>query len=139
MGLLNSVGICEFMTQKESMDGLGIKDIAPLFSKATGIEKTADELSHIVLRQHNIEKAFNTLHAGFSRKDDAPPKRLMTMPIKSGPYAGDVMTREKLDRLLDDYYRLMEWDTATGQQTKAGLLKLGLGEVAERLERYSKL
>jgi aldehyde:ferredoxin oxidoreductase len=41
--------------------------------------------------------------------------------------------------MKDEYYRLRGWDEATGLQTAAGLASLGLGDVAEELEKTGLL
>jgi aldehyde:ferredoxin oxidoreductase len=63
----------------------------------------------------------------------------MEEPIRKGPYAGEVLHREKWDQMLDDYYELHGWDKETGWQTRQGLRGLGLEEVAEQLDRAGKL
>jgi len=45
---------------------------------------SADDLFLIGQRIVNVEKAFNTIHRGFSRADDMPPKIFVDEPIKSG-------------------------------------------------------
>jgi aldehyde:ferredoxin oxidoreductase len=81
-----------------------------------------------------LEKAINSIHGGFTRKDDYPPKRYWDEPVKSGPYKGDRLDHEIWDDALDEYYRLHGWDINTGLQTTKGLIKLGLECVVHRLE-----
>ncbi len=100
---------------------------------------SGEELMHIGQRTHNIQKAFNTLHAGFGRQDDFPPYRMMMEPMAGGPYAGEILTKKDWDKALDEYYTLQGWDPVTGQQTEASLRSLGLSDVAEKLKRYGKL
>ena len=133
------MGICYFLSQWWGLDLISPEDIAILFSTATGVDMSASELMKIGQRIHNIEKAFNTLHTGFERKDDFPPVRFMTEPIKSGTYTGEVLTKDKWNRMLDDYYALEGWNPVDGQQTEAGLLALGLSDVAEKLKQCGKL
>jgi aldehyde:ferredoxin oxidoreductase len=75
----------------------------------------------------------NTLHGGFSRKDDYPPKRYWEEPIKSGPYKGEHIDHQEWEKALNEYYRLHGWDPETGLQTREGLENLDLGVVADRL------
>jgi aldehyde:ferredoxin oxidoreductase len=49
--------------------------------------------------------AFNTLHAGFSREDDSPPRRFFEEPIRTGVRAGAILNRREWDEMLDEYYR----------------------------------
>jgi aldehyde:ferredoxin oxidoreductase len=89
---------------------------------------------HIGRQIQNIEKAFNTIHAGFDRENDYPPKRFWEEPVKSGPYAGQYIDHKQWNQMLDEYYKLQEWDALTGLQTREGLLKIGLETVARKLD-----
>jgi len=137
--IIDCMGICSFLSQGEDLDLINPDDLSILFSTATGIDMSAGELMKVGQRIHNIEKAFNTLHANFSRKDDFPPIRFMKEPIRSGPYATQVLSKNEWNRMLDEYYTLEGWDPATGQQTEASLLALGLGDVAEKLKQHGRL
>ena len=90
-------------------------------------------------RIHNIEKAFNTLHAGFNRQDDYPPKRFMEEPVKSGPMKGERLSREKWDKMLDEYYELHGWDKESSWQTRKCLEDLDLKKIADDLEKAGRL
>ena len=136
--IIDCMGICSFFSQGEDLNINDPDDLAVLFSTATGVDIPSDELLRIGQRIHNIGKAFNTLHTNFSRKDDFPPIRYMTEPIKSGPYANQVLSENEWNRMLDEYYTLEGWDPATGQQTEAGLLALGLSSVAEKLKQHKR-
>ena len=138
-GIVDSVGICYLLSQWTDLDLLGPEECASLYSSATGIRKSADELMLIGQRIHNVQKAFNTLHAGFSREDDTVPVRFMTEPVKSGTGAGEILDKGSLDRMLDAYYRLQGWEVSTGRQARACLESLGLNDVAAKLERYGEL
>jgi len=50
---------------------------------------------------------------------------------------GAVVDREEFERMKDEYYRLRQWDVATGLQTRTKLEELGLSDVARDLgERW---
>lgn len=136
---LDMVGLCDFTCPTIDVNLLTPDDYAALFSAATGVEMSGEELMQVGRRIHNVEKAFNTLHAGFTREDDYPPDRLFDEPARSGPYEGEALDREKWARMLDRYYCLQGWDVRTGWQTEAGLLELGLHQVAEKLRRHGRL
>jgi aldehyde:ferredoxin oxidoreductase len=89
-------------------------------------------------RLHNLQKAFNTLHTGNSRKDDRPPRR-MEEPVQSGPHRGERLDPAMWEGMLDEYYRAHGWDVATGWQTEAGLRELGLEEAIPRLRGVGRL
>jgi len=113
--------------------------IAELTSSLTGMDLDAERFMRIGLQVHNLEKAFNTLHGGFTRRDDYPPKRYWEEPVKSGPYAGEHIDHGEWERMLDEYYGLHGWDPGTGWQTKETLVSLGLTGVADRLEAAGRL
>ncbi len=108
--------------------------VAELASALTGMDLNYERFTRIGKRLHNIEKAINTLHGGFSRRDDYPPKRYWDEPVKTGPYRGEHIDHGKWEEALDEYYRLHGWDPVTGLQTRNGLEELGLNSVADRLE-----
>ena len=104
-----------------------------------GIELTEQDLLDLGEASYNLEKAFNTLHTDFTRKDDYPPRRYMDEPIKSGPLAGRKIEKQEYDRMLDQFYELLGWDKVTGLQTDQCLSRLGLGDVAGKLQVAGKL
>lgn len=93
----------------------------------------------IARRSINLEKAFNTIHTGFERKDDYPPRRYMEEPVKSGPYAGYKCDKDKWDEMLDRYYELHGWDKETSWQTGECLIELDMEDIAGRLQKIGKL
>ena len=88
---------------------------------------------------HNVEKAFNTLHAGFGVREDYPPARFFEEPVKTGPYRGSIFSYDEWQRMLKEYYRLHGWDPETGLQTEGLLRKLDLLFVLEKLKKSGKL
>ncbi len=118
---------------------LQLEDYTALLNAGTGMGLTSEELMEYGQRIYNIEKAFNALHTGFSRKDDMPPPRFMNEPIRSGEFAEDILHKEGLEQMLDEYYQLEKWDLKTGLQTEQILLELGLQDVAKKLETYGRL
>jgi aldehyde:ferredoxin oxidoreductase len=118
---------------------VGPLEIAELLSAAVGREYSADELLLYGRRAHNVQKAFNTLHAGFTRADDLPPRRFVEEPVKTGPHAGARIDLDEWGRMLDRYYRLHGWDPATSWPLPQTLEELGLSDVADRLRAVGKL
>jgi len=137
--VLDSLGLCSFCSNWGGPDLLSPEDFAELYSAATGNEITSDQLMMMGERIHNIEKAFNVLHAGFSRQDDHPPQRFFDEPITSGPKKGEKLAREKWDEMLDEYYELHGWDKANGWQTRECLEALDLKQVADDLGKAGRL
>ena len=119
--------------------GLTLDDWVPIAAAALGRNLDKEDLLAVGLRAHNLEKAFNTLHTDFDRKDDYPCDRYYNEPVASGPYQGERLDHAAWDAMLDEHYCLHQWDTATGLQTRAGLTALGMADVADRLARHGRL
>ena len=135
----NSLGICHFATVWSNPDALNFDDLAELYSAATGWETTEEDLRRAATRMLNVEKAFNILHAGFSRKDDYPTPRDLEEPIPTGSAAGWRLEKERWDQLLDEYYDINHWDKNTSYPTKKCLDELDLKEIADDLKKGGKL
>ena len=118
------LGLCSYIY------GQTLEDWVFLLNGATGRNFSEEELLHKGLQAQNLEKAFNTIHAGFTRKDDYPCRRYFYEPVKSGPFKGERIDREKWEAMLDRFYQLNGWDIKTGLQTREGLIELGLADVA---------
>jgi aldehyde:ferredoxin oxidoreductase len=58
----------------------------------------------------------------------------MTEPLKAGGSKGQLISREDLDTMLDEYYSLRGWDVKTGLPTREKLTDLRLEYVADALE-----
>jgi aldehyde:ferredoxin oxidoreductase len=136
---VDTIGLCYFPSKWVDLRFLGPAEYAELLSAATGKSFSGDDLMFLGRKVHNIEKAFNTLHAGFGAEDDYPPERFFEEPVKSGPYSGARFTRGEWQSMLEEYYLLHGWDPKTGLQTKGILNELGLGFVLEKLEKAGKL
>jgi len=63
-------GICVYMGSLLGAHALEPLDYAELISSAMGIDMKVDELMLRGRRSYNLEKAFNTIHTNFTRKDD---------------------------------------------------------------------
>ena len=126
--VLNSLGICYFMTISENPDLLDWADLAELVSTATGWEMEKERLMNIGERIHTLERAINWRNAGFDRKDDYPPKRFFEEPIKSGPCAGEILDKDEFDSMLTENYALHRWNE-NGLPSKKVLHQLGLEDV----------
>ncbi len=135
--VVDSMGICYLLTWWRNPYLIGPKDLANLFTTATGKQITAEQLMKIGERIHNVEKAFNA-RIGMTRKDDRPPERFFE-PIKSGPAKGERLEKDKFEKVLDEYYELRGWDKETGLPTRQKLEEVDLKEVADELEKYGKL
>jgi len=108
------------------------QNTANLMEAVTGLSFTPEEVPKVGERVNNLAKAFN-VREGFTRADDTLPERLMTEPLKAGASKGQMISREDLDTMLDEYYSLRGWDVKTGIPSRAKLTELGLEYVADAL------
>jgi aldehyde:ferredoxin oxidoreductase len=133
--IVDSAGMCYFAS---GWYDPALADIQPL-SRAIedfGCEGlTPEEIWRKGRRIVEAEKAFNTVHAGFGRKDDILPARVMEEPLTFGPYTGAVMNRPSFEKMLDEFYRERGWDLGTGLQTAEGLMEIGAPDIAEYLRK----
>ena len=138
-GIVDSVGLCYFTSKWTDVDFMGPEDYAELLNAATGKSYLGESLMHIGRKIHNIEKAFNTLHGGFSKEDDFPPKRFMVEPVKTGPFKGSLFKHADWQTMLEEYYTLHGWDKQTGLQSESTLKALGLESVVEKLRNAGRM
>ena len=132
-------GVCLFATYWMDISFIGPNDFAELISDATGEKINGKDLLELGEKVVNIEKAFNTLHAGFTRKDDRPPYKLTEIPISSGEFAGERLLPDKWEKMLDEYYDSHNWDIKTGLQTHECIENIGLHDIKNRIEKVGKL
>lgn len=103
-----------------------------MINPVTGFGYSFAELVDVAERVLDLERAFN-VRAGMTRKDDTLPKRTLEEPIPEGPSKGMYTDAKTLDKMLDDFYGLKEWDIKTGIPTRAKLVRVGLEDVANTL------
>ena len=129
--VIDSLGICLYTGETMQL-------MARVFSAATGVVFSAEQLLEIGERIYNIQKAFNA-RQGMTRKDDdfVGTDRFKTEPVEGGQYDGQVFAER--DMMLDEYYRARGWDLPTGLQTRSKLEQLGLGPNADELADYGAI
>jgi len=110
-------------------------DFARMYTCATGMPLSGEELFTASERVYNLEQSFNVKVGGFSRKDDVLPERLFKEKVDGGPAHGKTLNREKVEKLLDEYYDARGWDRETTAPTRTTLESLDLAMVADDLER----
>jgi aldehyde:ferredoxin oxidoreductase len=118
INIRNSLVVCDFLP-------FGLDRLAPVLSKATGIEFDPERLMFIGERIHNLARVYN-LRNGRTGKDDTLPERFFQEEMIAGLLKGQVMTREFFGELLQKYYAFRRWDDE-GIPTTAKLRELGLG------------
>ena len=135
----NCLGVCLYSTTCWDIGQTDLPQMAALYSAATGWETSVDDLKQMAMRQLNLEKAFNLRFTDFDRTDDMPTPRDLNEPIPTGNLAGWKLDAQKYNRMLDEYYEQHGWDTETSYPKRQTLVDLGLGSVADDLERIGKL
>ncbi|MGQ9781435.1 MAG: aldehyde ferredoxin oxidoreductase family protein [Nitrososphaeria archaeon] len=123
---LDCLGMCMF-THSSRISMLSPDDYSRLVSAAVGKDFSASDLLLVGERVHTVERSYNVLHIGWSRRNDIPPQIFMTRPL-DGRYN---LKYDQYNLLLDRYYDHHCWDS-DGRPKKKTLEALGLGEVAER-------
>lgn len=123
--------MCAFILDT-ALPGNALQNTAALMEAVTGIKMTPEDVEKVGERVINMAKAFNA-REGFTRADDTFPERLMTEPLKAGASKGQLITKDDLNVMLDEYYAARGWDVKTGAQTRAKLVELGLKYVANEL------
>jgi aldehyde:ferredoxin oxidoreductase len=107
--IIDAAGLCVFFSIRNLV--LSDKTIRPdgimeLINAATGVNYTIDEFVRAGERIFNAERQF-LARAGFAKKDDSLPMRIVNDPLPDGPSKGDVC---HLDQMLIQYYKLRGWD-----------------------------
>lgn len=123
--LIDAAGLCVFFSVrnlfKQELE-LPPEGIMEYLNAATGAEYTLEELRQIGERIANAERMFLN-RAGFTRKDDSLPSRLIQDPMPEGPAKGSVC---HLEEMLEEYYQIQNWDHE-GKPKPEKLRELGLG------------
>ena len=119
----------------QNMEILTFDRAAEVLEAATGLNLTPAQVREAGARIVTVERAFG-VREGITRRDDCLPKRFREEPLREGASAGTLFDQEPM---LDDYYKERGWDLGTGIPTRASLENLGLGYVADELERMGKI
>lgn len=123
--VIDAAGLCMFYAVRYLVEpDLAVKPypIMELLNAATGADYSREEILAAGERIFNAERLF-LMRAGFDRKQDTLPKRLLEEPLPGGPAKGQVC---RLEEMLDPYYEARGWDQ-NGNPTPEKLGSLGLG------------
>ena len=120
--------------------GFSLEWYPKLFKAATGVSISLDELFTVGDRVYSLMRAYWVREWGgkWSRSMDYPPARWFEEPLTKGPFKGATLKREGYDQLLSRYYEKRGWDER-GIPRRSTLEKLGLGDVADQLQKYTPL
>jgi len=114
--VIDSAGICIVVTFVVSLE-----EIVGILRAVTGIRYNLETILLAGERIWNLERLFNQ-KAGFARRDDNLPTRMLKEPMPEGPSKGQVVD---LEPMLSEYYQFRGWDE-DGNITPEKLSELGL-------------
>jgi aldehyde:ferredoxin oxidoreductase len=96
-----------------------------MLSSFLGQEVQPEEFMSIGERIFTVQRLF-LIREGVSRKDDAWPDRFFEEVMPEGPARGAVVSRETIEKTLDEYYEARGWDRNSGCPTVKTLERLGI-------------
>lgn len=123
--------MCAFILDM-AVPGIATQNTAALMKSLTGLDITPEEVEAVGERVNNLARVFNKL-AGFSREDDTFPERILSEPLKEGNSKGELISKEDLGVMLEEYYAARGWDSE-GVPTEEKLNSLGLETAATALK-----
>ncbi len=71
------------------------------------------------------------MREGLNRSHDTWPDRFFEEELPGGPVEGSLISRQTIDKVLDEYYEARGWDLSTGGPTLETLGRLGIGDLAQ--------
>ena len=126
------VGACKFAGDAV-LGVFGFDAMLQMLSLATGRDASEQDVLAAGERTVNLERAF-LAREGITRDDDDLGEKIFKEPVPSGPHKGDIMERDKFEKMKSDFYTVRGWDVETGIPSRKKLEELGLDYVADELE-----
>jgi aldehyde:ferredoxin oxidoreductase len=121
--ILDTLELCQFVWGP-AWTLYGPTETVELVKAVTGWQVSLYELMKVGERRLNMLRYFNA-REGFTRKEDALPKKFFQPLAGEGPTAGVALDPAEFETALDTYYQLMGW-TQDGVPTQAKLVELGV-------------
>lgn len=103
--LIDSMVLCKFVCLP-TIGPILWEELTRLFSIVTGVRVKKKELVRLATRINIIVRSFN-VREGIDRSDDTLPERLIKERVE-----GQNLKKEKLEIMIDDYYKIKESLTA---------------------------
>ncbi len=101
--LIDSMGLCRFVCLP-TIGPILWKELARLYWILTGVKVRKTNLVEIAVQVNGMVKQFN-IQATDDYADDSFPKRLLEEPLQKGQSAGHVVSKRKLEKMLNEYYK----------------------------------
>ena len=117
--------------------GYNKEQMRDLVNGVTGWDLTVDDLEKVGERAMAMARVFNAPE-GVTAEDDQTAPRFLT-GFSFGPREGQHIDPDELKKAKQEYYGKMGWDPLLAVPTRAKLNELGIGWVADTLDRYGKL
>ena len=133
--VIDSMGICVLASSWTDVDVYNFKHLSDFHFLITGEDLDVESLKEVGEKIQTIERMYNLINAGFSRKDDLPPAKLVENQVTNGPFKGEFIDLEKYNKMLDQYYANHGWEIAFGIPTKTTLKKLNLDYLIKLAEK----
>ncbi|MHC1605499.1 MAG: aldehyde ferredoxin oxidoreductase family protein [Candidatus Methanofastidiosia archaeon] len=103
LAVVDSFIICTFIRNFYEWE-----DLCTIYKAVTGREITKEFYEEYANNIISMAKHFNN-KAGFTKKDDYPPRRIMEEPYPEGASKGEVVHKDKFETMLNEYYALRGW------------------------------
>src|SRR5947209_18076691 len=104
--LIDALILCKFL---RGVFGDLFAESADLLARVTGWDVTADELRTTAQRIVTAKKLYN-IREGWTPAEDTLPKRFLSEGLPDGASAGAMLPRERLQEMIEAYYRARRWD-----------------------------
>ena len=101
LAIFDTLIVCRFYRDLYQWDKL-----AEIIRGTTGLSLDVDGMRKVAAAVVDATRRFN-IREGLTREDDYLPKRFLTEPL---PETGNLITREQMLQLLQDYYQARGWD-----------------------------
>jgi len=83
--------------------------IVRLVNSITDFDWEIEDIEKIGARIYSLERLLST-REGVRMKDDLLPHRIMEEPLTGGRSEGTIITQEKMEKMLQEYYEMRGWD-----------------------------
>jgi aldehyde:ferredoxin oxidoreductase len=88
---------------------ISLQEYRDFIKAAVGYTYSMEELDECAERIETTIRIFNN-REGFTRADDTLPLRLLEDPLPDGPAKGQLVGKQGLNKMIDEYYELRGWD-----------------------------
>ena len=139
----NSLPMCEYTTMPDLYFHPPEMDIrifeSSLLSAMTGIDYSPDDLWQAGERIWTLRRAIMVLRENRQREDDTLNDFWFQRLAGGSQHLAAPIVKGQWEALKDRYYELCGWNERNGRPRRPKLQELGLGNVADQLEKAGKL